>query len=88
MQEAIHWAAPVLYDTFFDLPIWQQFLFGVIAGIFGFFPAALAGATTPSVPWWARVAVVLVGMACTGAVLLVFMLSSEIQWGGRCAPGC
>ena len=92
MQEAIDWAAPVLYDTFFDLPIWQQVVAGLIAGVFGLCPGTLAAIVdlddSLPYPWWLRVAVFVVGAAVTAALLLLFMLSSEFQWGGPCAPGC
>ena len=92
MEEAIGWAAPVLYGTFFDLPLWQELVLGVIAGVIGLCPGTLAAIAdlddSLPYPWWLRVAVFLVGAAVTAALLLLFMLSPEMRWGGPCAPGC
>jgi uncharacterized membrane protein YuzA (DUF378 family) len=78
----------VLAKTFFDFPLWQQAMFGLIAGVFGLFPALVTAVFGPVESWRERAIVILVGAAATGAVLALFVFSKEIQWGGKCAPGC
>jgi hypothetical protein len=82
--------ASLIAKTFFDFPLWHQLAFGALAGVFGLFPAILVATTVrhPEAPRWLGPAIVLAGAAITAGILVMFMLSKEMDWGGQCAPAC